>query len=90
MSQIISSMVTCKKMDFETNMHVQLQNYASAERFANQCLDIGNGKVTIDRPTQCITLVTNVCKMTNQKRIYSNAFPKYPAKLQKSSVAQCM
>ncbi|XP_071642994.1 ATP-dependent DNA helicase PIF6-like [Temnothorax longispinosus] len=56
-----------KKLTLKINMRVQLQNDASAEGFAKQLLDIGNGKIEIDRSTQCITLSTNFCKMTSTK-----------------------
>ncbi|XP_067125076.1 ATP-dependent DNA helicase pif1-like [Centruroides vittatus] len=36
------------KLTSKTNMHVELQNDVSAEHFAKQLLDIGNGKMAID------------------------------------------
>jgi hypothetical protein len=45
-------------------MRVQLQNYASADGFAKQLLDMGNGKISIDESTQRITLPTNFYKIT--------------------------
>ncbi|XP_018374141.1 PREDICTED: ATP-dependent DNA helicase PIF6-like [Trachymyrmex cornetzi] len=64
------------KLTLETNMRVQLQNDASAEFFAKQLLDIGNGKMVIDRYTQCITLPTNFCKMTSTKdELIQKVFP---------------
>ena len=51
-------------LTLKTNMRVQLQHDASAERFAKQLLDIGNGNMAIDESTQCITLPTNFCKIT--------------------------
>lgn len=45
-------------------MRVHLQHDASAERFAKQLLEIGNGKVAIDPATQLITFPTNFCQMT--------------------------
>ena len=53
-----------QKLTFKTNMRVQLQNDASAERFTKQLLDIGNGKMVIDESTKCITLPTNFCGIT--------------------------
>lgn len=44
-----------------------MQNDASAERFAKQLLDIGNGKMTIDQTTGCITLPEDFCTITNSK-----------------------
>ncbi|XP_066453866.1 uncharacterized protein [Eleutherodactylus coqui] len=65
-----------KKLTLKTNMRVQLQNDASAERFAKQLLDIGNGKMPIDRSTQCITLPTNFGKMTSTKdELIQKVFP---------------
>ncbi|UYV72074.1 hypothetical protein LAZ67_9001733 [Cordylochernes scorpioides] len=48
-------------------MRVHLQNDASAERFAKQLLNIGNGKMTIDPTSQCITLPTSFCTLTSSK-----------------------
>lgn len=50
-------------------MRVQLQNNASSKRFAKKWLNIANGKMTIDRSTQCITLPTiaHLGKMTTTK-----------------------
>jgi ATP-dependent exoDNAse (exonuclease V) alpha subunit len=53
-----------QKLTLKTNMRVQLQNDASAERFTKQLLDIGNGKMVIDESTKCITLPTNFCGIT--------------------------
>ncbi|XP_067129653.1 uncharacterized protein [Centruroides vittatus] len=65
-----------KKLTLKTNMRVELQNDVSAERFAKQLLDIGNGKMAIDRSTQCITLPTNFCKITSTKdKLIQKVFP---------------
>ncbi|KAG9462174.1 hypothetical protein GDO78_014778 [Eleutherodactylus coqui] len=57
-------------------MRVQLQDDTSAERFAKQLLDIGNGKMAIDRSTQCITLPTHFGKMTSTKdELIQKVFP---------------
>ena len=48
-------------------MCVQLQYDASAERFAKHLLDIGNGKMAVDRSSQCITLPTNFCEMNSSQ-----------------------
>ena len=57
-------------------MRVQLQNDASAECFAKQLLDIGNGKMEMDRSTQNITFPPNFCKMTSSKNeLIQNVFP---------------
>lgn len=42
----------------------QLQHEASAEYYTKQLLDIGNRKMAIDNFIQCITLLTNFCKIT--------------------------
>jgi hypothetical protein len=66
-----------QKLILKTNMHVQLQDNASAEGFAKQFLDIGNGKLVITESTQCITLPSNVCKITanNRYELYHSVFP---------------
>ncbi|XP_023231405.1 uncharacterized protein LOC111631398 [Centruroides sculpturatus] len=57
-------------------MRVELQNDVSAECFSKQLLEIGNGKMAIDRSTQCITLPTNFCKMTSTKgELIQKVFP---------------
>ncbi|XP_029054625.2 uncharacterized protein LOC114881908 [Osmia bicornis bicornis] len=65
-----------QKLTLKTNMRVQVQHDASAERFAKQLLDIGNGKMAIDESTQCITLPTNFCKITTTtNELIHNVFP---------------
>lgn len=57
-------------------MRVQLQNDASAARFAKQLLDLGNGKVPIDETTNCITLSSDFCKLTqNVEELINLVFP---------------
>ncbi|UYV60966.1 hypothetical protein LAZ67_1002937 [Cordylochernes scorpioides] len=57
-------------------MRVHLQNDASAERFAKQLLNIGNGKMTIDPTSQCITLPTSFCTLTSSKEeLIQKVFP---------------
>jgi hypothetical protein len=53
-----------QKLTFKTNMRVQLQLDASAERFARQLLDIGNGKMAIHESSQRITFPTKFCTFT--------------------------
>jgi hypothetical protein len=54
-----------QKLTLKTNMRVQLQHDESAEHFAKQLLDIGNGEMAIDESTKCITLPTNFCNITS-------------------------
>ncbi|GFT98902.1 ATP-dependent DNA helicase [Trichonephila clavipes] len=66
-----------EKISLKTNMHVQLQQDESSERFAKQLLDIGNGKMEIDESTHCITLPENFChivKSTDEliAKVFSN------------------
>ncbi|UYV83333.1 hypothetical protein LAZ67_23000609 [Cordylochernes scorpioides] len=67
-----------KNLMLKTNMRVHLQNDAPAERFAKQLLNIGNGKMTIDPTSQCITLPTSFCTLSSskeeliQKRTYTS------------------
>jgi len=57
-------------------MRVQLQNDASAERFAKQLLDIGNGKIQIDESTKLITLPPNFYTITlNRDELIRKVFP---------------
>ena len=55
----------CKicKISLKTNMRVQLQHDESAEVFAKQLLDIGNGKMEMDASTHCITFPKNFCQI---------------------------
>ena len=58
-------------------MRVQLQSDASADGFTKQLLGMGNGKVVIDEPTQCIILLTNFCKITATiDELIDKVFPK--------------
>jgi ATP-dependent DNA helicase PIF1 len=58
-------------------MRVKLQHDdESAEHFAKQLLDIGNGKMAIDESTKCITLPTNFCNVTSTRdELIQKAFP---------------
>ena len=65
-----------RKFRLKTNMRVQLQNDASAARFAKQLLDIGNGKIAIDQSTHCIKLQIGFCKLTtNKDELIQKVFP---------------
>ena len=44
-------------------MRVQLQHDESAEVFAKQLLDIGNGKMEMDASIHCITFPKNFCQI---------------------------
>lgn len=48
-------------------MRVQLQNDTSAVRFAEQLLDVGNGKMPVDVTTKCITFPPDFCNLTETK-----------------------
>jgi len=64
------------KLNLKTNMRVQLQNDASADRFAKQLLDIENGKFAIGEPIQCITFPKNFCKITaTTNELIGKVFP---------------
>jgi len=64
------------KLSLKTNMRVQLQQSHSAETFSKQLLDIGNGKMAIDKCTQCITLPKDFCTLTSTKyELVENVFP---------------
>ena len=65
-----------KEITLKTNMPVQLQHDTSAELFAKQLLDIGNGKMSIDESTHCVPLPTNFCKITVTKdELVHKVFP---------------
>jgi len=67
------------KLSLKTNMHVQLQNEASADLFAKQLLDMGNGKMAIDQLTQCITLPDDFCRITaTADELIAKVFPNLP------------
>lgn len=74
--------VHVQKLTLTTNMRVQLQNDASAARFAQQLLDIGNGKIPIDVTTKCITFPPDFCNLTETKEdlircVFSNIIQNY-------------
>jgi ATP-dependent DNA helicase PIF1 len=63
-------------LTLKTNMRVQLQNDASAERFAKQLLDIGDGKIPINESTKLITLPPNFYTITpNRDDLIHKVFP---------------
>ena len=66
-----------KKLTLTTNMRVQLQEDASAERFAGQLLEIGNGTMGSDRSTNWITLPTDFCQTTTATKndLINEVFP---------------
>ncbi|KAJ8887961.1 hypothetical protein PR048_007445 [Dryococelus australis] len=51
-------------LKFKTNTRIRLQYDLSAERFAKQLLDIGNGKMYYIDNTQSITLPNDFCTIT--------------------------
>ncbi|CAI6352513.1 unnamed protein product [Macrosiphum euphorbiae] len=67
------------KLSLKTNIRVQLQNEASADLFAKQLLDMGNGKMAIDQLTQCITLPDDFCRITaTSDELIAKVFPNLP------------
>lgn len=64
-----------QKMTLKTNTRVKLQNDTTAEYFANQLLQIGNGKMPMDVSTQCITLSQNFCTVTTVDELINKVFP---------------
>ncbi|CAI6346155.1 unnamed protein product [Macrosiphum euphorbiae] len=67
------------KLSLKTNMRVQLRNEASADLFAKQLLDMGNGLMTVDQSTQCITLPADFCKITaTADELIAKVFPNLP------------
>jgi ATP-dependent DNA helicase PIF1 len=65
-----------KTLKLTTNMRVQLQNDRSAEVFAHQLLEIGNGKVPVDRSSGLISLPHNFCNFVASKQnLIEKVFP---------------
>ncbi|XP_003742881.2 uncharacterized protein LOC100906410, partial [Galendromus occidentalis] len=65
-----------QKLTLTTNMRVQLQNDTTAARFAAQLLDIGSGRMPIDRSSQSITLPSDFCTVCSTKeRLIQSVFP---------------
>ena len=63
-------------LTLSTNMRVQLQNDASAERFTKQLLDIGNGRIPINETTKLITFPPDFCHLKESKRdMIRDVFP---------------
>lgn len=57
-------------------MRVQLQNDVSAEIFAKQLLDIGNGKITVNSVTGLITLPVDFCMLEQSKeQLIAGVYP---------------
>lgn len=58
------------------NMRVQLQRDTTADRFSKQLLDLGNGKMTVDDTTKCITLPNDFCTLAlNEQELINCVFP---------------
>ncbi|XP_003740209.1 ATP-dependent DNA helicase RRM3-like [Galendromus occidentalis] len=65
-----------KKISLKTDMRVHLQRDAYAQRFASQLLDIGNGKIPIDKSNGCITLPEDFCTVTSSRQeLIEKIFP---------------
>ena len=58
-----------RKISLKTNMRVQLQHDESAEVFAKQLLDIGNGEMEMDAYTHCITFPENFCQIVESGEV---------------------
>ena len=52
-----------KKITLSTNMRVHLLGHVSAQTFAKQLLDIGDGKLPVDPATQEISFPPNFCQL---------------------------
>ncbi|XP_055910566.1 uncharacterized protein LOC129944932 [Eupeodes corollae] len=65
-----------KTLRLNQNVRVQLQNDPSAAEFSKQLLEIGNGKVAVDKSTGLITLPSNFCNITQSKKeLVQRVFP---------------
>ena len=58
-----------RKLELTTNMRVHLQGDVSAERFSQQLLKIGDGKIPADPTTGLIKLPENFCKVVDSIEI---------------------
>lgn len=64
-----------EKVQLKVNMRVQMLQDPSAETFSKQLLDIGDGKVTIDK-TGCVKLPTDFCTIVDsQDTLINKIFP---------------
>ncbi|XP_063924468.1 uncharacterized protein LOC135138427 [Zophobas morio] len=71
------SLETCEKITLSTNMRVHLLGDVSAQIFAKQLLDIGDGKLLADPTTQEIAFPPNFCQLQSsieelEERVFSN------------------
>lgn len=65
-----------QKLSLTVNMRVQLQNDVSAQLFASQLLDVGNGKIVMDVTTGLITLPSDFCVIVESKEdLISSVYP---------------
>lgn len=63
-------------LQLTTNVRVQLQNDPSADEFSKLLLDIGNGKIPIDRLNGLMTIPTNFCLIVeSQEDLIQHVFP---------------
>lgn len=71
-----------KKITLSTNMRVHLLQDASAQTFAKQLLDMGDGKIPIDPATLEISFPSNFCQMQSsiqdvEKMVFPNISRNY-------------
>lgn len=65
-----------KKITLSTNMRVLLLGHVSAQTFAKQLLDMGDGKLLVDPATQEISFPPNFChQLKILKRRFSRTSP---------------
>lgn len=68
--------INVKILGLTTNVCVQLRNGPSADESSKQLLDIGNGKMPIDRLTGSMTIPANFCSIVHFKEDFiQNVFP---------------
>ncbi|XP_017490266.1 PREDICTED: uncharacterized protein LOC108378484 [Rhagoletis zephyria] len=69
-----------QKLTLSTNMRAHLGGDASAEVFAEQLLNIGNGKIPISLPPNLISFPPGFCQlMTSIEALIENVFPNIEA-----------
>ncbi|XP_075210413.1 uncharacterized protein LOC142317750 [Lycorma delicatula] len=64
------------KLTLTKNMPVKLRNDPLAECFAEQLLDIGDGKMIVDESTKCIALPSTFCSVApSPDKLIKSVFP---------------
>jgi hypothetical protein len=68
-------------------MHVQMIRDPSADKFLNQLLDMGSGKVAVDESTGCTALWTDFCTIVDSQNALIEFISPYIHTIHKSRLA---